>query len=123
MTPSKKDIGRHLKRRLQKAGLAKKPSVTGMAWYRRETYADCLRIFSDSNELPDTFDDFIRIAEHREKQITNQGMKVVRAEINPQTFPRWCADHGYANIDTHARMAFANEFAIRVLVDDSESHN
>ena len=90
-------------------------SAVGITWYRPETYQRCLAIFEDSSELPDTFLEWRVRAEEAEKERMSLGLKVVRVEIDPVTFPRWCADHGYPNVDTHARMAFASMMAMRSL--------
>ena len=69
-------------------------SAVGITWYRPETYRRCLAIFEDSSNLPDTYFEWLVRAEEWEKQSKREGLKVVRAEIDPVTFPGWCADHG-----------------------------
>lgn len=80
----------------------------GIPWYTRENYDRCLAMFADAQKLPRTFDDWLVRAEEAEKERTDQGMLVLRAVIEPEEFARWCADHGYAHIDTKARADFAS---------------
>jgi len=91
------------------------PSATGICWYRPETYERCLAMFQDSSDLPGSYDEWLIQAEEFEQECKSGGGKVVRVEIDPVTFPRWCADEGYSNIDRHARMAFANLMAMKSL--------
>ena len=67
-----------------------------------------MSIFSDSNDLPRTYVDWFIRAKQAEEQVTRQGMKVVRVDVDPETFPAWCAENGYANIDKHERTAFGS---------------
>jgi hypothetical protein len=79
------------------------------------TTRDELAIFDDADDLPDSFDNWLVLAEKTAKQVSNQGMMVIRAEIDPDTFPQWCADRGHANIDSYARIAYANFVAMQHL--------
>lgn len=89
--------------------------AVGMAWYRRETYSVCLDLFSDADQLPSTYDDWLVIAKQTEQDLKRRGINVVRAVIEPEAFRWWCADHGHAKIDTKARTDFANEVAAKHL--------
>ena len=83
-------------------------SAVGMAWYTRSAYPLCLAIFSDAADYPDTFDEWLTKAEQTEKKLRQQGVRVIRAEIDPNTFPSWCAANGFSNVDTQARCHYAN---------------
>ena len=110
-----KDFGKHLSDRMKRLNPQNVPSAVGIGWYRPETYDRCLAIFDDASDLPDTFDEWLALAEKTERQLKSQGMKVVRVEIDPDTFPQWCTDEGYSKIDKHARMAFGNMMAMKSL--------
>ena len=87
--------------------MEKQKSVIGLSWYRAEDYDAILGIMSDSNKLPDTFGEWLLKAENGEKELTATGHIVVRAVIDPKTFPDWCRSRSL-NIDSKARMEYAN---------------
>ena len=88
--------------------------LTGIAWYRREDYDHLKAAFKDGWSLPDTFDSRLEKAELAYDTLTSEGLKVVKALIDPDTFPVWCRDHGF-EMDTAARMAFGQECAANEL--------
>lgn len=84
--------------------------VTGIVWYRPEDYDAILRIMADRHVLPVDFHIWLMQAETGEKKLRRNGHTVVRAYIDPETFPEWCRRHDL-NIDAEARMTFANSIA------------
>ncbi len=110
------DFGKHLSGRMHRINPRNIPKVTGsIVWYKRENYERCLAIFDDADELHDTFDDWLVSAKELEKQLSDRGMKVIRAEIDPDTFPQWCTDQGHTTIDRKARLAYGNFVAMQHL--------
>lgn len=91
------------------------PSISGIAWYTRDTYMQCLEIFKDADELPDSFDEWLEIAVNAERDCQRRGIRVIRAEIDPETFLAWCASHGHIEANGNARLDFANCKALEVL--------
>jgi hypothetical protein len=92
-----------------------KVAIIGMVWYRdKPTYDRCMAMWPDRHTLPDTFDDFLKIAEEGRQYLINNGHVVVKAYIDPDSFRQWCRDTGH-NIDADARVDFANEVASRHL--------
>jgi len=89
-------------------------SLVGIAWYRREDYDNLKATFKDSEDLPDTFDEWLEKAERVSGTLTGQGIAVVKAYIDPETFPAWCRDHGF-EMDKVARMEFGTECAANKL--------
>ncbi|MEK6259230.1 MAG: hypothetical protein AABP62_11495 [Planctomycetota bacterium] len=94
-----------------------KIQLTGIGWYRRGDYEALRAIFTDGHVLPPTFDEWLERAKDVEKQAKRQGMRTVRAYIDPTEFPKWCADRGL-NLDKDGRAAFGNTFAHDVLVKE-----
>lgn len=84
--------------------------VTGMVWYRSQDYDAILRIMSDSQKLPRTFHEWRMKAEAGEKKLQREGHIIVRAYIDPETFPDWCNARGL-NLDAQARTHYANTIA------------
>lgn len=78
---------------------------TAIPWYRREQYADILRIMADSDLLPATFDQWQARAEQAVALIQREGGTPVFVEIDATTFPAWCRIRGL-NIDAEARHLF-----------------
>ncbi|MEX2316045.1 MAG: hypothetical protein WD669_02765 [Pirellulales bacterium] len=93
------------------------PVAMGIAWYKPATYAKCLAIFNDAADLPDSFDSWFLKARALEQDLLRQGLEVIRVEIDPDTFPAWCAANGYTKLDKDARMHYGNlkamEFATK----------
>lgn len=81
--------------------------VVGIAWYRPEDYDAIRRVMADGKQLPASFHVWRMNAETGEKQLRRQGHTVVRAYIDPETFPDWCRARGH-DVDAQARMDFAN---------------
>jgi len=95
-------------------------SATGIVWYTRETYAQCLALFDDAGELPETFEEWLAIAERTERDCQRQGLRVIRADLDPETFLAWCVGHSHVKADGKARCDFANHVAIQTLKDEGE---
>lgn len=85
----------------------------GIAWYRREDYDRVRAISDDAHTFPDTFDDWEKRAEEGRKEMLKHGYVVIKAYIDPDTFPAWCRAHGH-KVDSKARMAFASAESHRV---------
>lgn len=96
-----------------------KIGAAGMVWYKREDYPLILEIMDDNESLATTYDDFITGAEKVFNQLTAQGMRMIRAEIDPRTFPEWCSTHGFKKLNSEARSAFANRFAYETLTKEN----
>lgn len=86
-------------------------SAAGIPWYRREDYDRILRIMADADKLPRTYDQWLQQAERVERRCKASGMIVVRAIVDPDEFPRWCASRGL-NVDAKARVAWGNHAAL-----------
>ena len=90
-----------------------KISALGMSWYRESNYAAARAIMADAHTLPPTFAAWLAVAQKREGELTRDGHKVIRAIIDPQTFPKWCARQGFMQIDARARTAWGADYAAR----------
>ncbi|MDR1661233.1 MAG: hypothetical protein LBR95_02225 [Azoarcus sp.] len=85
--------------------------LIGMVWYERQDYDAILRIMTDRDKLPATFHEWRMSAESGEKQLRRSGHTVVRARIDPETFPDWCRARGL-NVDAQARIEFSRNAAL-----------
>jgi hypothetical protein len=89
--------------------------TVGIGWYDRDAYP---RILEDAETLPDSYDDWARIAKATERTISAEGIKVVRAVIEPDQFKIWCKAEGL-RCNVKARMRWSGEFASRTSAGDN----
>jgi len=80
--------------------------TVGIPWCRKENYNAFRSILEDRNDLPLTWEEFVGNAEKAEKFYQDSGDTVMRVDIDPKTFPAWCAENGYG-INSRARVEFA----------------
>lgn len=80
----------------------------GIAWYKSEDdYKKLLKIFEDAANLPDTYQEWLNGAKQGIKEMAAKGYTLEPVNIDPETFPDWCASRGL-NINAEARIAFVN---------------
>jgi hypothetical protein len=79
-------------------------------WYHREEYLALKAMFTDGKTLPDTFDDWRKIVRHSIDTLRNDPVQIVKAYINPKTFPEWCRARGM-RMNAKARTEYAAEYA------------
>src|SRR5437867_1509082 len=91
-----------------------KAQITGLAWYRKEDYERVISISKDGHIFARRYEDWLAAAEQAQRRIEAQGMRVVRAEIDPNTFPAWCAANG-VDVDAKGRTAFPNRAAFEAI--------
>ena len=86
--------------------------IIGIAWYLQQDYPAILNIMADADLLPASFEKWQYQVHRLERDIRASGKVVVRAVIDPATFPEWCRSRDL-NVDSKARRAFANDHAYR----------
>ena len=87
------------------------PSRTlALPWYARSDYPALLRLFSDTDKFPTTYDAWLERAEGVERQFKRAGFTVARIWIRPVSFAAWCKERNVSP-DQAARLIFANEAA------------
>jgi hypothetical protein len=84
--------------------------VTALPWYARGDYPALLKLFSDLDKLPVTYDAWLQRAEQVENQLQRAGLAVARIRIRPVAFASWCRERNISP-DQAARLTFANESA------------
>jgi hypothetical protein len=86
-------------------------SATGIAWYKNADDYDRLKaMFTDGWKLLDTYESWQKSAQNLYDKLTREGHFVVKAYIDPDTFPDWCKAHG-KTLDAQGRTAYGNECA------------
>jgi hypothetical protein len=82
--------------------------IIGIAWYKDEhTYRSALTVFTDSENMPATYEDWKALVGRQCEEIKRVGNIAIRADIDPETFIDWCNRHG-CRADSQGRTAFVN---------------
>ena len=82
--------------------------IIGIAWFKDEAaYRRALAIFTDPENMPASFEDWKALVGKECKLIREVGNIALRADIDPDTFPDWCASRGLKP-NSWGRTAFVN---------------
>jgi len=69
--------------------------VVGIAWFKDEvTYRKAREVFTDSGNLPASYEDWKALVERQVALIKGAGNIALRADIDPEAFVSWCASRG-----------------------------
>lgn len=96
--------------------LPQQVQAIGWAWYSEADYDRLREMFVDGARLPGTFLQWQDQAEQGRKRLLREGKIVVKAYIDPDTFPAWCRANGH-ELDASARSMFAASEARRILTE------
>ena len=111
MTKKKK-----IKNRMRKADDTSSSRI-GVAWYRREQWERLLEISSDREELEDTYDEWLAMAERRMKELARHGYMLRKVDIDVEELVSWCNSQNRP-VDGTAR----TEFVILKLREQDEAY-
>ncbi|HEX2538795.1 MAG TPA: hypothetical protein VHL13_10975 [Pseudolabrys sp.] len=92
--------------------------AVGAYWIDEADYPAALKTFEDGASQPQSWKEWLRIAEEMEKGLKAYGHPVMRVRIDPATFPAWCAAHG-TTTGRQGRKMFVAE-AVRDRYGDQE---
>ena len=92
--------------------MTQKISAIGIPWYHEEDYPKIKTIMADSQQLHDTYKQWLQAVNSTFNDFKIKGYIVEKVYIDADSFPAWCFSRGL-NIDANARMAFANDFVGR----------
>jgi|SRR5580704_4484660 hypothetical protein len=90
------------------------PEIIGIAWYKKEDYKRIVSISKDGNIFSPSYEVWLAAAEKHVRALESKGFTVIKTEINPDTFPAWCAANGM-DINGKARIAFGNSKAMEFM--------
>jgi hypothetical protein len=85
-----------------------KPTLIGLAWYRRQDWGRVRQAFTDRDALDDTFDAWEAGARKVERTLKRQGLAVKRVVIDLDEFLGWCVLQGLEPVAA-ARSKFVTE--------------
>ena len=70
------------------------PPPVGVYWIKEEDYSLAMSIFDDSDNLPRTWQEWLKMATEMEHGLKASGHPVMRVFIDPEKFREWCAANG-----------------------------
>ncbi len=86
--------------------------IIGIVWYNDEdTYRKALAIFTDSENMPATFEDWKNLVGRQREEIRRAGNVALCADFDPETFIDWCNSRGF-QANSQARTAFAEHIVL-----------
>jgi hypothetical protein len=85
-----------------------RPTITGVAWYRPEQWPRLLELSVDQDNLEDTFEEWLRIAEKTFADLKKLGLNIVKVDVDVEELANWCAAEGFP-LDSSARSRFVRE--------------
>jgi hypothetical protein len=93
-------------------GRVRMNDVIGIAWFKDEaTYRRALAIFTDSENMPASFEDWKALVGKQCDLIKGSGNIAIRADIDPETFTDWCVSRGFV-ANSQGRIAFVNHVVL-----------
>ena len=84
------------------------PNIRGVAvpWFTAETFPRLREISANADDLPDTYAEFLTLAEPRFARHASNGVPMQRVYIDPDELAEWCKANGRP-VDAYARAGFA----------------
>jgi hypothetical protein len=92
--------------------VSRKPIESGVAWYRRDQWEQLLSVSTDRSDLEDTYEEWVNYAQHGIQVLENQGVRLVKVDVDVDDLIRWCAD-GNREVDAEARADFVADKVCR----------
>jgi hypothetical protein len=84
-------------------------SVLGIAWFCPEEYDQLCAMFADGESLPETYHEWLKLAQNLFEKLSAEGHRVEKVPIDLVRFPAWCQQKGMA-MSSKARTGYANEY-------------
>jgi hypothetical protein len=85
---------------------SKNRMVVGFAWYRPEQWQRVRDISADADALEDSYEEWLRLAEEKRRELQSGGLHVERVDIDSEQLILWCNERGLeVNAQTRSRYA------------------
>jgi len=86
--------------------------IIGVLWFNNElAYRRALAIFTDSKNMPATFEDWKTLVKRQLEEIKHAGNIAIRADFDPEKFIGWCNARGF-QANSQARGAFTEHVVL-----------
>jgi hypothetical protein len=73
--------------------MAKSNRNLALAWYRQDQWQLLLDYSIDSDKLAGTYQEWLEHAEEKVNEMGNDGINVVKVDINIEEMKKWCERH------------------------------
>jgi hypothetical protein len=87
---------------------SKRKLVVGFAWYRPAQWQRVRDISSDADDLEDTYEEWLRLAERKLTEIKASGLRVEKVDVDSEQLILWCNEQGL-EMNAQARSRYAAE--------------
>src|SRR5258708_22190970 len=87
---------------------SKQELVVGFAWYRPAQWERVRDISSDVDDLEDTYEEWLRLAEQKLAELRAAGLRVEKVDVDSERLILWCNERGL-EINAQARSSYAAE--------------
>jgi hypothetical protein len=91
--------------------------VVGFAWYRPAQWQRVRDISSDADDLEDTYEGWLRLAEQKLAELRAAGLHVEKVDVDSERLIIWCSERGL-EINAQARSSYAAETLREIHRDD-----
>ncbi|MBN2129115.1 MAG: hypothetical protein JW741_06440 [Sedimentisphaerales bacterium] len=61
-----------------------------LAWFRREQWGRLLEVSEDRDELEETFDEWVQVAQQRYDELRSSGYDIKKIDVDVEELVRWC---------------------------------
>ena len=85
---------------------SKQKLVVGFAWYRPAQWQRVRDISSDADDLEDTYEEWLRLAEQKLAELRAAGLSVEKVDVDSERLILWCNEHGL-EMNAQARSSYA----------------
>jgi hypothetical protein len=87
---------------------SKENMVVGFAWYRPQQWQRVRDISSDADDLEETYEAWLRLAESKVIELRSAGLRVEKIDVNSEELVLWCNERGL-ELNAQARSRYAAE--------------
>jgi len=91
---------------LPRQGPEANPVKFSLAWFRREEWDRLLDVSDDRDDLEETFDEWVQVAQQQCEELGRLGYDVEKVDVDVEELVRWCLAQG-TPVNGKARANFA----------------
>ena len=87
---------------------SKQKMVVGFAWYRPAQWQRVRDTSSDADDLEDTYEEWLRLAEQKLTELKAGGLRVEKVDVDSEQLILWCNERGL-EMNAQARSRYTAE--------------